>query len=259
MQGSWKTPSVQHSCPLPPELVQRLIHLSSDPGDVVFDPFAGTGVVVDESQRLGRHGIGVEMNRDYVKAFNKHSMAQKPHASSTNVAEVAADAAALRRDAILKLRALKYPKVLAQGLSKHFKDLPKVHAFVVIQDNFDRSALIEPSRPIRIKLVISVEGPDFRIVEMERAISELTSKRPASKFGVQATIEVVSAKKLSANLAPRKRFWLYDSGRTWSHNGQVTFQEDGHFPTLPISTQPTRHDYPPILSNLRVSEHPEKV
>src|SRR5439155_7245663 len=61
VQGAWKNTDVEHMCPLPPDLVERLILLSSDPGDVVFDPFAGAGVVVAEAQRLGRRGLGIEL------------------------------------------------------------------------------------------------------------------------------------------------------------------------------------------------------
>ena len=49
VQGSWKTPAIAHACPLPPDLIERLVFISTDPGDVVFDPFAGTGVVVAEA------------------------------------------------------------------------------------------------------------------------------------------------------------------------------------------------------------------
>ena len=43
VQGSWRTPRIPHVCPLPEELVKRMVLLSTDPGDVVFDPFAGDG------------------------------------------------------------------------------------------------------------------------------------------------------------------------------------------------------------------------
>jgi len=36
----------------------------TEPGDIVLDPFVGTGTTVAEARRLGRVGIGVELNPD---------------------------------------------------------------------------------------------------------------------------------------------------------------------------------------------------
>src|SRR5207245_517741 len=63
-----------HMCPLPPDLVERLILLSTDPGDVIFDPFAGAGVVVAEAQRLGRRGLGIELVERDVRAYAKTTL-----------------------------------------------------------------------------------------------------------------------------------------------------------------------------------------
>ncbi len=61
VQGSWANTAIQHACPLPPDLVERMLLLSTDLGDVVLDPFAGSGVVVAEAERLRRRGVGVEL------------------------------------------------------------------------------------------------------------------------------------------------------------------------------------------------------
>ena len=43
----------------------KLILASSDPGNVVFDPFAGSGTTAVTAKKLGRHFIGVEQNEQY--------------------------------------------------------------------------------------------------------------------------------------------------------------------------------------------------
>jgi len=48
----------------PTELPSRLIKMYTEPGDIVLDPFVGTGTTVAEARRLGRIGIGVERNPD---------------------------------------------------------------------------------------------------------------------------------------------------------------------------------------------------
>ena len=56
-----------HVCPLQIDIVQRLIGRYSNPGDVVLDPFGGIMTVPAEAVKLGRYGIGVELNSDYFR------------------------------------------------------------------------------------------------------------------------------------------------------------------------------------------------
>jgi site-specific DNA-methyltransferase (adenine-specific) len=45
----------------PEELLTRIIEASSDPGDVVLDPFCGCGTTVAVAERLGRHWVGIDV------------------------------------------------------------------------------------------------------------------------------------------------------------------------------------------------------
>ncbi|MDR2643182.1 MAG: site-specific DNA-methyltransferase [Planctomycetaceae bacterium] len=54
----------------PESLIERLIKASSNTGDLVFDPFAGTGTVPVVCQKLGRHFIGIEKNPQLHKITN---------------------------------------------------------------------------------------------------------------------------------------------------------------------------------------------
>ena len=56
-----------HVCPLQLDIVDRLINRYSAPGEVVFDPFGGLMTVPVEAVRLGREGIGTELNADYFR------------------------------------------------------------------------------------------------------------------------------------------------------------------------------------------------
>lgn len=53
-----------HICPLQIDIVERLINRYSNPGEVVFDPFAGLGTVPKCAVEMGREGIGIELNTD---------------------------------------------------------------------------------------------------------------------------------------------------------------------------------------------------
>jgi site-specific DNA-methyltransferase (adenine-specific) len=53
---------VGHPAPFPEELPRRLIKLYSYPGDLVLDPFAGSGTTLVAARKLGRRALGVEIN-----------------------------------------------------------------------------------------------------------------------------------------------------------------------------------------------------
>lgn len=54
-----------HSAAFPEELPEFFIKLFSDEGDVVLDPFLGSGTTAAVAKRLGRDYIGFEMKKDY--------------------------------------------------------------------------------------------------------------------------------------------------------------------------------------------------
>jgi len=55
----------KHVCPFQIDIVDRLITRYSNPGDVVYDPFAGLGTVPVRAMKLGRRGAGSELNSAY--------------------------------------------------------------------------------------------------------------------------------------------------------------------------------------------------
>jgi modification methylase len=57
-----------HPTQKPEALLHRIILATSNPGDIVLDPFFGTGTTGAVAKRLGRHFIGIERDPDYAKA-----------------------------------------------------------------------------------------------------------------------------------------------------------------------------------------------
>ena len=53
----------------PPELCKDIIEIFSHKGDLVLDPFAGTGGIVIGSQMAGRRAVGCEINKSYIDAY----------------------------------------------------------------------------------------------------------------------------------------------------------------------------------------------
>lgn len=55
-----------HFATFPEALVEPCILAGSRVGDTILDPFLGSGTTLAVAKRLGRHGLGVELNADYV-------------------------------------------------------------------------------------------------------------------------------------------------------------------------------------------------
>lgn len=56
-----------HPCQLPIHLIDRIILMTTDEGDIVLDPFSGTGTTAISAKRLGRKFIGFELDKKYVE------------------------------------------------------------------------------------------------------------------------------------------------------------------------------------------------
>jgi DNA modification methylase len=64
--------SERHICPLQLDVIERLIRLYSNEGDVVFTPFMGIGSEVYQAVKMDRRGIGVELKREYFQQAVKN-------------------------------------------------------------------------------------------------------------------------------------------------------------------------------------------
>jgi DNA modification methylase len=60
-----------HFATYPPELIEPCILASSKAGDIILDPFFGSGTTGQVAQNLGRKWIGCELNKDYEELQNE--------------------------------------------------------------------------------------------------------------------------------------------------------------------------------------------
>lgn len=56
-----------HVCPLQLDIIERLITRYSNKGDVILDPFGGIGSTPMMAIKMGRYGIGIELNNEYFR------------------------------------------------------------------------------------------------------------------------------------------------------------------------------------------------
>ncbi len=79
----WEMPAesasrVGHPAPFPVALPERLIHLYTYVGDVVLDPFMGSGSTAVAAVRTGRHYVGYDTDPAYVDAATARALATRP-------------------------------------------------------------------------------------------------------------------------------------------------------------------------------------
>jgi DNA modification methylase len=67
---------VDHFATFPPKLIEPCILAGSKPGDIVLDPFAGSGTTGVVALRHKRDFIGIELNPDYITLINKRLLAE---------------------------------------------------------------------------------------------------------------------------------------------------------------------------------------
>ena len=65
--GTFKERVGFHGCQMPEQLLGRIIRCSSNPGDVVLDPFAGSGTTLAVARKLGRRWLGYELSAEYAR------------------------------------------------------------------------------------------------------------------------------------------------------------------------------------------------
>ncbi len=65
--GTFKERQGFHGCQMPEQLLARIIRASSNEGELVLDPFSGSGTTLAVAKKLGRDFLGCELSAEYVK------------------------------------------------------------------------------------------------------------------------------------------------------------------------------------------------
>jgi DNA modification methylase len=65
--GTFKERAGWHGCQMPEQLLGRIIRACSKEGDLVLDPFAGSGTTLAVAKKLGRRWLGCELSPEYAR------------------------------------------------------------------------------------------------------------------------------------------------------------------------------------------------
>ncbi len=106
-----------HSTQKPEALLERVLIVSSVPGQVVLDPFAGTGTTAAVAKRLGRRWIGIEQSAEYVT----HARERVAAVVTALLADDSVEASGKRRASRVPFRRLVEIGALSAGDRLYFR------------------------------------------------------------------------------------------------------------------------------------------
>ncbi|MGN8552104.1 UNVERIFIED_CONTAM: site-specific DNA-methyltransferase [Microbacterium sp. SLM126] len=208
VQGSWDGSAFRHACPFPAELVRRMVLLSSDEDDVVFDPFAGSGAVVTGAIHEGRRGLGIELNHDYVQLFRQSNPSRR--ADHDDAKPISA-----MTQRLLELRALKYPKDLANQIVRAGFTTSQIRAVLMLVESIN----FEPARSgygrIACVVVVADELSELENARLAKVVGDVRGVPPLSKYGLDASIEILTIEEATQRVSDDE-VSIYKRGRTWS-------------------------------------------
>ena len=69
--GTFKERAGFHGCQMPEALLMRIVMASSNPGEIVLDPFVGSGTTAVAAAKLGRRYVGIDVSDTYAKHTRK--------------------------------------------------------------------------------------------------------------------------------------------------------------------------------------------
>ena len=181
LQGSWGNGYIKHFCPLPENLIEQILKLTTNEGDVVLDPFAGSGAVLSKADSMARKYIGLELNDEYISMFEEY-LQQTQQAKRDEYIKKTKNSLEQKKfkKLNLDLRALKYGRVLISSLPVELR-LAVRRVYVEIQ----KIKTVAKNKWITVKYYILItEDDDASMISEE--IKTAIGKPPLSKYGVNA-------------------------------------------------------------------------
>lgn len=208
-QGSWGNGYIRHFCPLPVEMIGRIIQLTTNEKDVVLDPFAGTGSVLAQAAYMNRKPLGCELNKHYIKMYEKYikktfNEARKKYAASKRQSI----SQNKFQKIIVDLRILKVARLLYKFLKK--KDAETLKFILVRKTN---STNLLKNKLVEAEYVFLFDRKTNRN-SIRKLLEDKIAKPPLSKFGVQILMKFYANKPSLKRIKMPKKIYLYSRTNT---------------------------------------------
>jgi modification methylase len=134
-----------HPTQKPEALLYRILLASTNKGDVVLDPFSGSGTTAVVAKKLQRYFIGIEKDKDYVELSKK------------------------------RLKATKVLKEDVVTLTKSRRDLPKVPFGELVEQGIIPPGAVLTDKKERFKATVSIDGT-LKMKDLSGSIHQMGAK-----------------------------------------------------------------------------------
>ncbi|OGS74392.1 MAG: hypothetical protein A3F91_02430 [Flavobacteria bacterium RIFCSPLOWO2_12_FULL_35_11] len=226
VQGSWGNGYIDHFCPLPEELIEQILKITTNENDVVLDCFSGSGAVLSKAVNMNRKYIGFELNPDYIEMFHNYL---------NNTGEVKRndflfeEQNTLDQDKfeklIFELRALKYARLL-------YNELKKIG---LLSENLKISVEITNQKPVKKNALLQVKynilfSEKYDEIKLNKEIIKLTLKQPLSKFGIEPIFYFTTLYDIFESKVKQKFVYCYSNKVTHKFSSRINKNEINESP-----------------------------
>lgn len=218
-QGSWGDSYVRHFCPLPTELVARIIQLTTKKNDVVLDPFAGSGTVPTVSKLLDRSYVGFELNSEYVAMFQKHLSKELKKRSQIELKFSVSAGASEFESTVISLRLLKFGRMLLRRICDTNPG-EKVKLYV----NPLPEIPTEKFKHYAAEYLIFVKTKKQQN-EIKNILTAAIAKPPLSKFGIQPKLIFIQDSADFSDEMQQLIYFGYTKTNSHFNTGSFSFKE----------------------------------
>lgn len=190
-QGSWGNGYIKHFCPLPEEMIAQILKLTTREGDIVLDPFAGSGAVLSKANNMKRKHIGFELNSEYIKMFNDYilntGLEKRKEYEKRQVNTMDQDRF---KKLVIDLRILKYARVLYQKLnSENIFEILKIYVEKTRTPTKKKNALVSVNYYF---LIPSKNKNKKKLALLMNTLKSFIEKAPLSKFGIEPSFIIIT-------------------------------------------------------------------
>jgi DNA modification methylase len=213
--GTFKERQGFHGCQMPEQLLGRIIRISSNPGDVVLDPFSGSGTTLAVAKKLSRHYLGFDLSTDYVKYATERLEDAWPGQKLSGPEDPVASS----------------PTTAAGRKLKGHPLLPvfKEEDFLPVEQPADEIEALEPvdaipSPPVAPPVALTVAAPPASLHELQRAA--LVSAFSAAHQGYSVNWLLCNSALQQDFHDACRREGLFGSPRDWNHELVRIVQHD---------------------------------
>ncbi|MBN2066537.1 MAG: site-specific DNA-methyltransferase [Candidatus Thermoplasmatota archaeon] len=201
----WGNGYQQHLCPFPFPLVERILLLSSDEGDYVLDPFAGSGSVLAMAEQMGRNGIGFDISQKYKDSYESKVRVGAKHHWENRVVEISNEQNKLNQFRSLNQRLRKIKAGIKLG-KLAANEIPNVSTITLALDQPDNG----------LEVIVFFQGitdiPDIQKV----------TKKTSIDFGLNITLKFASINDNSFKSVSSKVFYAYKASQIYKYYEQTS-------------------------------------